>query len=620
MCGIVGVIGDIKPSMEQSFDSAVDILSHRGPDGRGVWKSANVLLGHRRLSILDLSTTGSQPLIDLQTQTALTFNGEIYNYIEIRKDLKERGHTFESTCDTEVLLKAYLEWGEGCLKRLNGMFAFAIWDGRKGQCFIARDRFGVKPLYFHMAEGQLIFASEPKAILALTKNAQINRQTLYDLLAKGELYVSGQSFYDGIEFLPPAHAMIVNYDGRITNSSRYWDYPESEGEPTHSDSEAIDEFEELFDDAVCLRMRSDVPVGLTLSGGLDSSAILASFVKGDAGSPTCFTSSYDGKHYDEVSWAEKACKPYNLKPVPVSASQDDWVDTMRQVAWHMDGPGYSPAVFPLWNIMKRAKADNVPVLLEGQGADEAFGGYPQYFALNILQSLSGFRKSKQRKRLLKDWHDFADLGTRRSAILWMMRVTVPSLVYFQRKTVNAAQAFSPDFTKGLDTSFSSGAPVGMSRYGYGKVEERLVWDHSINTLPGLLQYGDSLSMAHSIEARQPFLDYRLVEWIFRQGVDVKIRDGQSKWIIRQYLRRNKQDAIADRMDKQGYPTPVDKWLATDNYNLFRSLASGSDSRLAQMTELRGLERLIEAHKRGRYNAGNHLYRLLSAELWLRSCF
>ena len=398
MCGILGVLGRKPKIAKKQFASALDTLSHRGPDASSTWEGENAQLGHRRLAIIDLSENGTQPFLDPQSGLLIVYNGEIYNYLELRKTLEETGHTFHTGTDTEVLLKGYLEWGDRVLERCNGMWAFVIWDPKEQCAFFSRDRFGVKPFYYARGDGSFLFASEPKALHAINPAlTEVNSNAIVDLIVNTRLHVGTQSPYKHIEALPAGHCGFYHALEDKLTTRRYWDYPE-----THSDGSQVtnyDEFCELFDDAVRIRLRSDVEVGLTLSGGLDSSAVLSASRKVGAGGLKCFTSVYAGASGGELNWAQKAAELAGTQLTPVESNLETWWSTLENVVHHLDGPGFSPAVLPLWSIMKKSRADNVPVLLEGQGADELLAGYHWHSAINVLTDIKRLNPGRLSRNL-----------------------------------------------------------------------------------------------------------------------------------------------------------------------------------------------------------------------------
>ncbi|MCP9469358.1 MAG: asparagine synthase (glutamine-hydrolyzing) [Nitrospira sp.] len=622
MCGILGWCGRHRPGDGQRFGAALDLLAHRGPDDRGVFEEQGVLLGHRRLSIIDLSRGGHQPMKDEASGAVIVFNGEIYNYRELRGQLESLGLVFRTQSDTEVLLQAYLKWGSSVLKKLNGMWSFAIWQPRHRKLFVARDRFGVKPFYFTLRHDRFAFASEPKSLRALFPELQRpDEVALYRFLSDGFLYTEGNSFYHGIHTLAPAHyGEYTDQNGQF-KVTRYWDYPETGTASNRSSQDAMKEFAGLFEDAVMLRMRSDVPVGVTLSGGLDSTAVLAAAMRHTPRKMVCFTSVYGGTQRGEAEWAGLAAAPYGIVPVEVEAPKGAWLDTLRQIAWHMDGPGYSPAVYPLWYVMREARQRGVLVLMEGQGADEALGGYPQYAVIAFLGMVKQLTAAEGWGSVVRAWRRLCATFTPRWVVLWVLRELFPWLVAFNRRRAGAYMVLADDFRHAVEKRLAeSGSghdePRGPTA---DPVTRRLLRDHSRNILPGLLHYGDAISMAHGVESRLPFMDVRLVEWMFSRHDAVKVLEGETKWILREYLRSAGQNSIADRKDKQGYPTPIEYWLGEDDGAVVREILLGPNGKVTRFCDARRIETLLKHHLAGRSGVGNHLYRLISTELWLQQC-
>jgi asparagine synthase (glutamine-hydrolysing) len=606
------------PADEQAFEHALNSLRHRGPDDEGVYVDGPLRLGHRRLAIIDLTKSGHQPMVSASGRYAIVFNGEIYNYVEIRSKLiKERGISFRSTSDTEVLLAALETWGTEAINQLNGDWAFALWDRVARTLLLCRDRFGVKPLYYFFDGHQFAFASEPKALLRLFPDLRrVNDQTLVRFLGCGELFCSDDSFYSGIKLLAPAHFSVLDTGSGKLTVTKYWNYPRRQD---FNEEDIVDEFRALFDDAVRLRLRSDVTVGLTLSGGIDSTAILSSAVRSKWSKGASFVSVNEELGIDESTWAEKAIGNLPIPLRKISASKMSWLATLSKVAWHMDCPGYSPAVYPLWEIARAARSSGIPVLLEGQGADEEAGGYPQYLALMIVSSLKKLRLGRRPiQELALNISGAVRTFSMEWAALWILRELFPRFIAPRRQRYGAAGTLRNEW-RVISQSPSSISVESFDRLGYGNLTRRLVDDHAFAILPGLLQYGDAITMAHGVESRLPFMDHRLVEWLFSRDDRIKIRSGQTKWILREYLRTVGQSEIGNRHDKKGFPTPVDQWLASDNGAVARELLLASDSMISKWCDHTKISELIGHHVSGVSGTGNHLYRLLSTEIWLREC-
>ena len=624
MCGILAIIGNTLPVSVDIANQALDTLAHRGPDDKGVVQVPGAWLGHRRLSIIDTSSAGHQPMVDEETGVALTFNGEIYNYIELRDELEALGHRFHSRSDTEVLLRCYLAWGEKCVERFNGDWAFLIWDPRDRVAFLSRDRFAVKPLYYVHFGNVLSIASEPKALLALYPELRrVNERALYRFLKESALYDNSDCFYEDIQLLQPAHSATYKLDEDELAVMRYWDWPASPL-PLHEDVQT--QFNALFEDAVRLRMRSDVPVGVTLSGGLDSTAVMTSanrHLESGKTRMTAFTSVYekqaDSTVVDERKWAALAvanCAHVELQLV--DAPNHSWVQTLRRIISFMDGPGYSPAVFPLWNIDSSASQQKVVVLMEGQGADELLGGYTDHAAAALLERFGSLVRRLRWLDLGRELKGCLAAFGVRVFLTRLSRLMFPWLIDLNYRYAGLLGVMRKDFIERVSLELEK-LPPSRKTASAGFAEGVMRTDFSSRILPGLLQYGDTVSMANAIESRLPFLDYRLVEFCARLPIGWKIRNGQTKYVLREYLRGIGQSQIADRRDKKGYPTPIEQLFKFNNGEMLRKLLLAPDARIRAYCDPAKMESLIERFLSGQKRSENPLYRLISAELWLQEC-
>ena len=625
MCGILAIIGDTLPVDNDIANQALDTLAHRGPDDRGVVHVPGAWLGHRRLSIIDTSSAGHQPMVDESTGVALTFNGEIYNYIELRSELEALGHRFHSLSDTEVLLQSYLAWGNKCVDRFNGDWAFLIWDPRDRTAFLSRDRFAVKPLYFTHASGVLSIASEPKALLELYPELRrVNERALYRFLKESALYDNADCFYEGIQSLQPAHSAVYKLDVNELSIMRYWDWPDAATPPAQGNVQM--QFDALFEDAVRLRMRSDVPVGVTLSGGLDSTAVMTSanrHLESGKTRMTAFTSVYekqaDSPAVDERKWAALAvenCAHVDLQLV--EAPNHSWLQTLRKIICFMDGPGYSPAVFPLWNIDHTASHQKVVVLMEGQGADELLGGYTDHAAAALLEHFGFLLRKFKWINLGRELKGCLAAFGARVFLTRLSRLAFPRLIDFNYRHAGLLGVMRADFIERVSSELDK-LPPSRKTTSAGLAEGVMRVDFSNRILPGLLQYGDTVSMANAIESRLPFLDYRLVEFCARLPIGWKIRNGQTKYILREYLRSIGQPQIANRKDKKGYPTPIEQLFKNNDGEMLRELLLAPDARISAYCDLKKIKNLISRYLSGQKRSENPLYRLISAELWLQEC-
>jgi asparagine synthase (glutamine-hydrolysing) len=565
------------------------------------------------------------PLVDAETGVVVVYNGELYNHLVLRSDLESHGHRFWSKSDTEVLLRSYLEWGTSCVQRFNGMWAFAIWDPRINGAFVSRDRFGVKPLFMACTSGCVAFASEPKVLLSLFGELRVpDDGSLYGLLAGKRVYADNRSFYRQIQVFPAGHYCLCRPGDRTPALNRYWQLPSTDPNATMSWPAANEEFAALLDDAVRLRLRTDVPLGLTLSGGLDSTAIAHAARKAlpaQAGL-TAYTSVYaqsgSRPSEDEREWAELAISSYhNTELRRVSADPVEWQEVLRRIVWHMDGPGFSPAVFPLWHLARQAHADGVKVLLEGQGADELLGGYSWHTAAALLDNLRRTATGPSRQQvgdLLSAIKLAPRLFSGRRVAGDLTTQLLPPLERLDTRRGTVATALRPELHRDAATSLNSTDSAPGDR-----VNARLRADFTTDLLPGFLHYGDAVMMAHSVENRLPFMDYRLVDLCFRLPGAYKVRAGRSKALLRRYLHQAGQHAIANRERKQGYPTPTNRWMAADGGTLLRHLLLDRDACVRDYVVERELLRLIDRHVDGNFASGDSLFSLVCTELWLQEC-
>jgi asparagine synthase (glutamine-hydrolysing) len=615
MCGVLASVAP-QPVSKDRFQAALDLIRHRGPDGEGIFQSGGIQLGHRRLAIIDLSEQAAQPMQDPVSGAVISYNGEIYNYIEVRETLKALGHIFHSQSDTEVLLKAWVQWQEQMTEHLNGMWAFVIWDAATRRLFASRDRMGVKPLYYAQTNERLLLASEPKALIALQPSlARINETAIYDLFMASRGILGAQTFYRDIAALPAGHSLICQLDdgGQIKTQKllRYWTYPEPDDVHV-SQLQAADKFEELFEDSVRLRMRSDVPVGLTLSGGLDSSATLAAASRHSAKKLHCFTSVYSTSERGEEEWARRAAAVDGHPLTSVEAGQDDWLKTLKAIVWHMDGPNQSSAVFPLWTVAKAARASGVPVLLEGQGADELLGGYAQYMPYQTRHLIKDvFRGRANLKDMSRHWQGATATFGQHWSILWHLRALVEPAYQPMQRLFGRGRLF---VQKNMpDHGYVMDIPATTRRRG--GLFKKLLADHMRDALPSLLHYGDAISMAHGIESRLPFMDYRLVEWVFRSQPPV-IAEGLTKWPIRAYLDRHGYEEISRRKDKKGYPTPIIFWLRNNEAFIRDDILLRPNARLWNIFDRKHVTQSFEKALTGDMAAAFHFYKIVPTHLWL----
>ncbi len=579
MCGINGLLSRGIERHDDAVITGRDVQAHRGPESAGFWTAATgrgearVTLGHRRLCILDVSERSGQPMLltsegrvrpsgpEMQAgaELAMVFNGEIYNFVELRTELTALGARFATTGDVEVLLLAYAHWGTECLSRLNGMFAFAIWDARRDELFCARDRFGEKPFHYVLDEprGLFAFASEIKALVAIgATDAELEPRAMYRYFRFGEQAGVEQTIWSGVRRLPAAHAAVVRFSGAIPEMRawRYWNLPPRGNRG--DDAGTIAEFRDLFADSVKLRLRSDVAVGSSLSGGLDSSSVVCQVsALGAAAGQLAFTAAMDDPVLDESRYAAIVTSHTGIAGHSVTPTAHEFAESFDRLFYHQEEPFPSTSIFASYLVQRLASEHGVTVLLDGQGADEYLAGYAHYPAAALVDlarvgNLPGWRR--ERHALLA--RTGADPVPPRAVLWhwWMARR--PSK---RPREINDSQNISfleMDFRRGYERDVARAMPSSDS-----VLESRLRADLLDGHLQELLRYADRNAMAFARETRLPFLDHRLVELVMTRPVDLSYRNGESKWVLRQAMRGTVPDAILDRRDKVGFATPWSRW-------------------------------------------------------------
>jgi asparagine synthase (glutamine-hydrolysing) len=545
MCGIAGIYDRGGEHDASAVSRMLDVQAHRGPDGCGTWADPGIVLGHRRLAFLDLSPEGAQPMQYGEDRYVITYNGEVYNYVELRATLERLGHAFRSSSDTEVLLAAYAEWGPACLHRLNGMFAFAIWDRRERTLFVARDRLGVKPLAYSWDGRRFGFASEVKALRAAgLVDGGMDPDAVYEYLARG--YTSeGRSFHAGVSVLEPGCAILLGEDLPL-RTWQWWSPEREEDAAFGSAAEWSEAVGELLDDAVRIRLRADVPVGAHLSGGLDSSAITAAAARHHAGSEPfhAFTGAFtDDAASDERRWARAAAAHAGVEIHEVEIGVDELADEFARILWHMDEPIAGPGVFPQLKVCDLVARERVKAVLGGQGGDELFGGYLRHRALHWKQRASGASG--------------AGLAARAGAAFELARLARGEWRRVRRTSTRAGdEQLDPAFLASVDPMLRE--QVRRGALSHASVRD-LLWHDLRCYLPGLLHVEDRTSMAASIESRTPLLDYRLVELALRIPADLLFAPGDPKPLLRRAVASWLPREVVGRRDKKGFPTPLHWW-------------------------------------------------------------
>lgn len=611
MCGIAGILRpDGTVDMGTTPSAALETQSHRGPDDTGeVHLDTRLWLGHNRLSIIDIEC-GNQPMANEDQSVWLVFNGEIYNYVELRDELRGLGHAFHTDSDTEVIIHAYEQWGMGCQGRFNGMWAFALWDARRQRLLCSRDRFGVKPFAYARTHDGMVFASEIKTLLRLDPSLAVPAEDqVYRFLRAGLLSEGERTFFRDIRQLLAGHCLLVDADGRC-ETKRYYDPAAAIGVTDISGDDPAQRFRELLEDSVRLRLRSDVPVGTCLSGGLDSSSIVA-LMAGLSNSPIhTFTSIYPGTDSDESVYARAVAERFGAIEHQVEPSMRDFAKTLPSITWHQDAPTSAPGLYSQWHVMRLAQG-NVKVLLDGQGGDEILGGYTGFYADYVAALLLDGKWS----RLSNEWADIrSQLG--QNPLVAAVRPLIPvSIRRIGRRMMRSNQLMADGFRAAW--SFSEAPPVKAGTLG-DPFNSSLYEALTRTTLPALLHYEDRDSMAFSVEARTPFLDHRLVEYCLALPYTAKMRGWETKVPLRDGMRDLLPAAVLDRRDKKGFPTPMAMWLRTGLMPWVREVLLSEEATRRGITNKVTVAKMLDAHEAGLADRHWDIWRLLTLELWYRS--
>lgn len=552
MCGISGIVNRMDQSVEQvEIQQMTDLIAHRGPDGSGFWHGPNFAFGHRRLSIIDLSDNGHQPM-PYGEDLIITYNGEVYNYVEIRENLITLGYEFRSQSDTEVILAAYKEWGFSCVQQFNGMWSFCIYDKVKNILFCSRDRFGVKPLYFLNNENSFVFGSEIKQLLPFCSERKANKQILLDYLVLGYEDHCNETFFEGIHKLEQGSNLIYDLSEHTFEISPYYELNVRNDLRVLDEEKAINTYRECLKDAVKLRMRSDVEVGTCLSGGLDSSAVTsisAEILRKDSNRKIkAIHARVNKKSIDESSFAKKVSEFCDTDLVMVEPVEEDFISSIDEVIRVQEEPFGSPSVFLQYFVMKKARQMNCLVMLDGQGGDETLLGYERYYPAYLMQlrglkKVRGFLQSSEnsklsKSQLIKYYLYFTNYRIRLKKLKQRNN--------FLKKDI--LEKFSSELLKEVSSSYLDILKLQKLEIKYTQ-------------LPHLLRYEDRNSMAHSVESRLPFLDYRSVETAISLPNEFKINKGWTKNLLRNAVSPFLPKEVVWRKDKLGFNAPEEEWLA-----------------------------------------------------------
>jgi len=629
MCGIAGFFlrseaGD--PARNHRIVKAMtDVISHRGPDDDGFYLAAHassqLALGHRRLSIIDVSSHGHQPMFNESGELAIIYNGEIYNHADLRPPLEAAGHRYGSHCDTETIIHSYEQYGVDCVKQFRGMFSFALWDQRTGTLFCARDRLGIKPFYYYFDGGVFVFGSEIKAILEHPAvSACLDPAQLPEYLAFG--YLSGeQTLFQGIRKLMPGHTLTISAGNFHPEIRQYWQLSTTQSPDARSDAEWIRECRQRLEESVRLRLMSDVPLGMFLSGGVDSSAIAAMMQRMVTDPVKTFAVGYREAEFSELGYARQVAAQIGTDHHEVIIGMEEFFNSLPNLIWHEDEPISWPSSVSLYHVSKLAAAE-VKVVLTGEGSDELFAGYGRYrYQMMSQAQMRTYAIVPERLRALIRGQIAtspllgADLRRKLKHTVLGRAETLQSL-YLE----NFYGAFSArDVEQLLGPGTNAAAAYANFTRSFESVPglpylERLLYADKQTYLIELLMKQDQMSMAASIESRVPFLDHPFVEFASQIPPRLKLRGKVGKYILKEAVSDLLPAGIIHRK-KMGFPTPLKQWLLEPSAASIYEFLLEKDTLLAEYIDRPALTALLASHRNGREDATDRIWNLLNLQLW-----
>jgi asparagine synthase (glutamine-hydrolysing) len=619
MCGFVGIIN--KNSQNVNLEILRDMASaiqHRGPDEEGFFMNENLGFFHKRLSIIDLST-GQQPMAF--ENFTIVFNGEIYNYIELREELIHKGHQFRTTSDTEVILHLYKEYGNEFVSRLNGMFAFIIYDKRNRNIYIARDHFGIKPLYWYQDKNLILFGSEIKAILVHPEIRSIPAiDNLYEYLTFQFIMGEGTMFQN-IFKVQPGYYSILNLDSWDLNTVKYWE-PNFQTDFFHTEEYFVSELQKILDETVMQQMRSDVPVGTYLSGGMDSSLVTIMASRLTDHRIKSFSGAFqEGPEFNELEYARIAAKRANSELFEIFPTEQEFIDTLPNLIYHLDEPVAGPGLFPQY-MVSRFASKHVKVILGGQGGDEIFGGYARYLVAYLEQAIKGsiFESNEEEEHIVSLRSILPNLPSLKQYLpmiknFWADEAFEPMdrRYYNLINRMGSTNSFlHPEFVMGRDDreifgKFSKHFNRPETKSYYNKMTQ---FDLT-GSLPALLQVEDRVSMAVSIESRVPLLDRRIIDLISRMPAKMKFKGGELKYLMKRAVKDSIPPEIYNRKDKMGFPVPLHIWSKNHARDFIMDTLLSKNSKERNIINTKHIEDLINSEQ----PFGRGLWGLLSLEIW-----
>ncbi|HMS32685.1 MAG TPA: asparagine synthase (glutamine-hydrolyzing) [Ignavibacteria bacterium] len=619
MCGINGILYFENFKKDESlsfFENNISVMNeeiaHRGPDGNGMFISYPVCLGHRRLSIIDLSEEAGQPMFNEDKSVVIVFNGEIYNYKELLSELTDKGHVFKTKSDTEVILHSYTEFGFDCVSRFNGMWAFTIYDIKKKILFASRDRFGVKPFYYYKDDRQFIFSSEIKAVLKIKNITESNHGKVFDYLAYGYKTSNGDTFFKDINELKPAHNIIIQNDKAVIK--KYWDFKDEK----YPGNDIKEKLNYLLYDSVKLRFRSDVPVSILLSGGLDSGIItritdeLIDDHQLKENEVTAFSAVFPGFMYDESKTVKEfiqTCR--HIRSVEITPGNDNLLTSINNFVYGMGEPVFSTTSFAHYILMKEIKKNNVKVVMNGQGSDEAWCGYGRYFIGYFLLDILVSRPQEFISQMnsisdkMKYSYKFILLQTLKAVI--SRRYSSYLRAKYKENIIDCLSFdfFRKNYKYISNPEYNKLAPENLSGY--------MKYNIQFQGFNQILHYEDHSSMQSSIEMRSPFIDYRLMELAFSLNDKVKFDNGVTKKIFRELFKDKLPQSVINNHMKIGFMTPFDNWMDQEKTMSFLNELLNSDSFRSKRIFDPG--KIREKFRNRNSNRDFPFWRLINLELW-----
>ncbi len=622
MCGINGIAFSEKSgrAVNQGILRKMrDCLEHRGPDDAGEFFDERVALGHRRLSIIDVAH-GHQPMFNTDESIVIVYNGEVYNHADYRAELTAKGYKYQTSCDTEAILHLYEEYGAKCVEHLRGMFAFAVWNRREKTLFIARDRLGVKPLYYvHDSQGNLFFASEIKSLLAANAlKAELNYNVLPDQLANHGTSADETLFAD-VKRLLPGHTLLWK-DGKI-NIEKYWDIsfePKHEKKP---DAEFVNEWRELFRESVKLRLMADVPLGMFLSGGIDSSAICAMMAEMVSEPIKTFSVGFKEREANEFHYAQMVSKAFKTEHHEITITPKQFFGELPNLVWHEDEPLGFVASVPLYFVSRLAQK-HVKVVLTGEGSDEILGGYGRYH--KTLQLLNYGKKYESLtpefvRKIVKN--NVGNLPmSRKLKRTFLSRTADIENLYFDNFAIFTKQMQENLLTNETKEKIAEKNPYielkkWLDQTGAKDLLDKLLYADSKTYLHELLMKQDQMSMAASIESRVPFLDHKLVEFTAKLPEKYKIRGRETKWILREAMKGILPEEILTR-SKMGFPVPVGNWFRNEFKHIVDEYVLSERSLSRGIFQNDFVREIVRKHDAGE-NHDERIWFLVNFEMWQR---